>query len=159
MRQSWGTADIIRSSLASRLEPLASPLPMNKAFTREPDSDDVLCPRCGAIGSEVARETVEALVKPEFQNKLAQSASYCATPTCEVVYFDAFERAVTTDELVRPVYPKDPDAPICPCFDATTAVLEQDLDEGTVQLTRQLGEHAKSPAARCKVMSASGHAR
>jgi hypothetical protein len=130
---------------------------MNKAFTREPDSDDALCPRCGGRGDDVARETIEALVKPEVLDRLAPSASYCATPTCEVAYFDAFERVVTTDELLRPVYPKDPDAPICPCFGATTDVIEQDLAEGTVKRTRQLVEQAKSPAARCKTMSVTGH--
>src|SRR5687768_9601618 len=130
---------------------------MNKAFTREPDSDDVLCPRCGAMGAAVDRATIEALVKPEVLDRLAPSASYCTTPVCEVVYFDAFERVITTDELVRPVYPKDPDAPICPCFGATTDAIEQDVAEGTVSRTRQLVEQAKSPAARCQVMSVTGH--
>jgi hypothetical protein len=129
---------------------------MNKAFTREPDSADALCPRCGALGEAVARVTVEALVKPEVLDRLAQTASYCTTPTCEVAYFDAFERVVTTDELIRPVYPKDPSAPICACFGTTADVIEQDLAEGTVQRTRQLVEQSKSPAARCQVMSVNG---
>jgi hypothetical protein len=129
---------------------------MNKAFTREPDSEDALCPRCGALGQAVERVTVEALVKPEVLDRLAQTASYCPTPTCEVAYFDAFERVVTTDELVRPVYPKDPSAPICACFGATCDVIEQDLAEGSVLRTRQLVEQAKSPAARCQVMSVTG---
>jgi hypothetical protein len=117
----------------------------------------VLCPRCGAAGEDVARETVEALLKPEFQDRLAQGASYCPTPTCEVVYFDAFERSVTTDELNRPVYPKDPDAPICPCTGATCDVIEQDIAEGVVSRTRQLVEQAKSPDANCKLLSVHGH--
>lgn len=129
---------------------------MNKAFVREPDSDDAKCPRCGALGTSVLRETVEALVKPEVLDRLAQSASYCPTPICEVVYFDAFERVVVTDELIRPVYPKDPDAPICPCFGVTTDAIEQDLTEGTVQRTRQLVEQAKSPEARCQTMAVQG---
>ncbi len=129
---------------------------MNKAFVREPDSDDVNCPRCGARGPAVNRPTVEALVKPAVLARLAPSANFCPTPICEVVYFDAFERVVTTDELVRPVYPKDPDAPICPCFNATTDMIEQDIAEGTVRRTRQLVEQAKSSAARCKTMSVTG---
>ena len=28
---------------------------MNKAFVREPDTTDVLCPRCGAAGVSVLR--------------------------------------------------------------------------------------------------------
>ena len=130
---------------------------MNKAFVREPDSDDVNCPRCGAKGPAVDRMTVEALVKPEVLDRLAPSANYCPTPTCEVVYFDAFERVVTAEELIKPVYPKDPDAPICPCFSATTEVIEQDLAEGSVLRTRKLVEQSKSAAARCKTMSVTGH--
>jgi hypothetical protein len=129
---------------------------MNKAFTREPDSADALCPRCGALGEAVDRVTIEALVQPQVLDRLAPSASYCPTPVCEVVYFDAFERAVTTDELVRPVYPKDPDAPICPCFGVCTQAIEQDIAEGTVERTRQLVAQAKSPEAHCRVMSVNG---
>ena len=130
---------------------------MNKAFTREPDSDDLRCPRCGANGLDVGRETIEALAQPAAVTRLAPSACYCATPICDVVYFDAFERIITTDELVRPVYPKDPDAPICPCFGATCEVIEQDLADGSVLRVRKLVEQSKSPAANCKLTTPSGH--
>jgi hypothetical protein len=130
---------------------------MNKAFTREPDSDDVLCPRCGARGDDVQRETVEALARPEAAARLAPTASYCPTPTCDVVYFDAFERVVTTAEILRPVYPKDADAPICPCFGVTTDPIDQDLAENTVERTRQLVAQSKSPEAHC--LTAAPHGR
>jgi hypothetical protein len=129
---------------------------MNKAFVREADSDDVRCPRCGSMGEAVDEATVRALVKPEVADRLAQSASYCVLPVCEVVYFDAFERVVTIDELMHPVYPKDPDAPICPCFGATTEMIEEDLAEGGVQRTRKLVEQSKSPAAQCLTHSVNG---
>jgi hypothetical protein len=129
---------------------------MNKAFVREPDNEDVLCPRCGASGESVQPQTLEAHALPEALTKLASGACYCPTPTCEVVYFDAFERVVTTSELLHPVYPKDPDAPICPCFGATCELIEQDLAEGTVQRVRKLVEQAKSPQARCEVLSVNG---
>lgn len=130
---------------------------MNKAFVREPDGDDAICPRCGARGPAVNRPTIEVMVQAAVFDRLAPSASFCPTPTCEVVYFDAFERVVTTDELLRPVYPKDPDAPICPCFNATTDDIERDIAEGTVKRTRQMVEQAKSSAARCATMSVTGH--
>lgn len=130
---------------------------MNKAFVREPDSDDVRCPHCSAIGPPVDRTTVEALAQPSAVERLAPSANYCPTPTCEVVYFDAFERVITTDELKCAVYPKDPDAPICPCFNGTIDMIEQDLAEGTVIRTRKMVEQAKSAAAQCRVKSVTGH--
>lgn len=129
---------------------------MNKAFTREPDSDDTLCPHCGTRGQDVGRTTIEALAHPDAAARLAPSACYCPTPVCDVVYFDAFERVVTTDEIVRPVYPKDPDAPICPCFGASTDIIDDDLAAGSVLEVRKLIAQAKSAAARCETMSPSG---
>jgi hypothetical protein len=129
---------------------------MNKAITREPDSDDALCPRCGTRGLSVTKAAIEAHARPEFHDHLAPGASYCPTPTCDAVYFDAFERVITADQLVAPVYPKDPAAPICPCFSATTAVIDDDIAEGVVRRTRALVEQSKSPAARCDVMSVDG---
>ncbi len=129
---------------------------MNKAFTREPDSDDYRCPRCETLGQDVARETLEAFAPAAAIELLAPGVCYCPTPTCEVVYFDAFERVITTAELPRPVYPKDPDAPICPCFGGTCDEIEQDLAEGSVLRVRRMVEQAKSPQARCQVMTPSG---
>ncbi len=36
------------------------------------------------------------------------------SPKCRVVYFDGLERVVMASDTTRPVYPKDPTAPICP---------------------------------------------
>ncbi|HTN76798.1 MAG TPA: hypothetical protein VL096_16175 [Pirellulaceae bacterium] len=129
---------------------------MNKAFTREPDSPDSRCPRCGAIGQDVATDTIAAHALPEAIARLAPSACYCPTPVCEVVYFDAFERGILVSELRCPVYPKDPDAPICPCFGATIDEIEQDLAEGTVLRVRKMVEQAKSPAANCHLLAVHG---
>ena len=48
--------------------------------------------------------------------KVADTANFCPSPRCEVVYFDAFERVVLTADLPQPVYPKDPAAPLCALF-------------------------------------------
>lgn len=129
---------------------------MNKAFVREPDGDDALCPRCGGRGEVVGRAAIESHEPPALVDHLSAGASYCVTPICEVVYFDAFERVVTLDQLTRPVYPKDPDAPICACFGATTELIEQDLAEGGVTRTRALIAKSKSDEARCATMSVTG---
>ena len=44
-----------------------------------------------------------------------------------MAYFDAFERAILSADLTKPVYPKDPDAPICACFGLTRRDIEQDV--------------------------------
>jgi len=129
---------------------------MNKAFVRDPDPSDARCPRCGSIGTPVGRETLESFVLPESLELVATSAFFCPYPTCEIVYFDVFNRSLGTDSLRRCVYPKDPNAPICGCFGFTQDDIEQDIAEGGATRCRHLIEKAKSPDARCSLLSVSG---
>ncbi len=129
---------------------------MNKAFVRESDSIDVLCPRCGAAGIDVPRGTIEQHVPPEALRVLAATAFFCPTPTCPVAYFDAFEAQIGQEALLHPVYPKDSSAPLCPCFGLTRDDVEADVAEGTPRRIRELLARSKSPAARCEVASPSG---
>lgn len=130
---------------------------MNKAFVREPDSSECRCPRCGSVGSPLGPETLRAHVAAESVKKLAESGFFCPFATCDVVYFDQFGRTLGRDAIQRPVYPKDPEAPICGCFGFTRDDVEQDVREGVVTRCRELLAKAKSPEARCAVMAADGH--
>src|SRR5262245_34091632 len=129
---------------------------MNKAFVREPDATDCLCPRCGAAGVAALRAAFETHVAPEIRRPLAASTYFCPTPTCPIAYFDAFEATVLTDALSRPVYPKDPSAPLCPCFGLSLADVEADVAEGNPTRIRALLAKAKGPAARCEELSPTG---
>lgn len=129
---------------------------MNKAFVREPDTTDVLCPRCGAAGVDVMRMTFEAHVPAEIRRPLAASAYFCSTPTCPVAYFDAFEATVAAADLVRPVYPKALAAPLCPCFGLTLEDVEADVADGTPHRIRALLAKSKTAAVRCDVLSPTG---
>src|SRR5688572_12936042 len=122
---------------------------MNKAFVRESDSTDVYCPRCGALGTEALRVAVEAHVPAEARRVLSASAYFCPTPVCEVAYFDAFEAVVPVAALAAVVFPKDPDAPLCPCFGLTQDDVAADVAAGTPTRIRALLEKSKSPAAHC----------
>lgn len=130
---------------------------MNKAFVREPDTTEVLCPRCGAAGATVLRAAFETNVPPDARRALAATTYFCATPTCPVAYFDAFEATVLTEALNHPVYPKDPRAPLCACFGLTIDDVEEDLAEGTPTRIRELLAKSKTPEARCQELSATGH--
>ena len=66
------------------------------------------------------------------------------------------ERTATVDLVNRPIYPKDPDAPICGCFGLTTDDIEQDIAEGVVTRVKALLAQAKTPAAKCQTQSPSG---
>jgi Zinc binding domain len=130
---------------------------MNKAFIREPDDTGRLhCPACGSLGIAVTGETWRAQLAETASQNLAESAFFCPYAKCDVVYFDMFARQVRTGALVRGVYPKDPQAPLCGCFGLTAEDVEADVREGVVTRVRGLLEKAKSPEARCRTMSASG---
>ncbi|HEX3727313.1 MAG TPA: hypothetical protein VHV08_13765 [Pirellulales bacterium] len=130
---------------------------MNKAFVREPDDTGQLhCPVCDSLGIAVARETWQAQLREGSEVSLAETAFYCPFGRCDVAYFDMFERRVMTEELRHAVYPKDPAAPICGCFGLTAEDIEADVREGGVRRVRELLAQAKSTAAHCRTMSASG---
>lgn len=129
---------------------------MNKAFVREPDVTEVLCPRCGAAGISALRAAFEAHVPPEGRRPLAASTYFCPTSTCPVAYFDAFEATVTVDALKQPVYPKDPTAPLCSCFGLTMEDVEADAAEPTPRRIRELLAKSRSAAARCEELSPTG---
>jgi Zinc binding domain len=129
---------------------------MNKAFVRESDSTDVLCPRCGAAGTSALRVAFETHVPPEARRALAASTYFCPTPKCAVAYFDAFEAIVAVEVLLRPVYPKDPAAPLCACFGLTLDDVEADVAEGTPRRIRELLAKSKTPSARCEELSPTG---
>jgi hypothetical protein len=73
-----------------------------------------------------------------------------------VAYFDQFERTVDIEQLKCPVWPKDPEAPICACFGLTRDDIEADIAAGTVERTRAAIARAKSPEARCMERSPTG---
>jgi hypothetical protein len=130
---------------------------MNKAFVRDTEPTVERCPQCGSIGQPVGSATLDAFIRPEERSQLGETACFCATDRCPVAYFDAFERHASVDQLVRPVYPKDPAAPICGCFGVTVEEIDADVREGVATRTRALIERAKSSEARCSQMAANGH--
>jgi hypothetical protein len=104
----------------------------------------------------VGRETIQSYLPPGKAPPVADPANFCPSPHCEVAYFDAFERVILTGDLAKPVYPKDPDAPLCACFGLSRQDVEQDVREGVVTRVKAILEKAASPEARCAQMAANG---
>lgn len=130
---------------------------MNKAFLKEPDeTGDAQCPRCGARGMGVGRETVEHHVAGEMARAVSATAFFCPTGSCAVAYFDMFGRTIEVTDLKAPVYPKDLEAPMCACFGLTRDDVEADARDVTPTRLRALVEKTKSPEARCAVLAANG---
>lgn len=130
---------------------------MNKAFVREPEfSGQAYCPRCGSVGTAVTEPVLDYQVKPEFRSRLGQAAWFCGYARCDIAYFDLLERVVTVAELQRAVYPKDPLAPVCACFDFTLDDLDADVEEKTPTRIRALLAKSKTPDAHCSTLAADG---
>ena len=134
---------------------------MNKAFVREQDSTEGRCPKCGSPGTVVFQETLQAHLPSEALENLTDSAFFCAQPRCSVVYFDLFDRVIEESAVKTPVYPKNPEAPLCACFGLTCEDVEQDIREGVVTRTRACVERARvqqtgALEARCAIASPSG---
>ena len=129
---------------------------MNKAFIREPDGTADYCPRCGSKGEPVRGETLKSYLTDEQRQMVAEPAAFCPSPKCQVVYFDSFERTVLAADIQRPVYPKDPAAPVCACFGLTREDIEREVQEGVKTRVQAIIEKAKSPDACCRRMAANG---
>ena len=129
---------------------------MNKAFVKESEDPGDHCPVCGSIGQTVFQSTLDAQLTSETRAQLPDTAFFCPHATCEVAYFDQFERTVSTAGLSHPVYPKDPNAPICPCFGLTCEDIEADVREGVVTRVKAHLGRAQSDDSRCATMAASG---
>lgn len=130
---------------------------MNKAFVREPEpGTEERCPICGSNGSAVTEETLREHLRPDAIQLIAASGYVCLFPACDVVYFDQFGRTVGREQVRRPVYPKDRDAPICGCFGLTEDDIAQDIREGVVTRTKSVVLRARTEEARCAVLAADG---
>ena len=130
---------------------------MNKAFVREPEDDGrEFCPRCGTLGVPVDDRPLDTHIREESRAKLRDSAWFCNFARCDVAYFNQFGGVVLMDELKRPVYPHDLNAPICACFGLTYDDVEADVQEGAPTRVRDLLAKSKSSEANCHTLAADG---
>ena len=102
---------------------------MNKAFVREPDQHVDYCPRCGSQGQPLGRE-----VEAHLPGQDGRGRRSCQLLPIAVVLgtwcTSMLSSVLLTGDLSGPIYPKDPDAPICACFGLDPKDIEQDVREG-----------------------------
>ena len=122
---------------------------MSRAFLREPEPGDPVCPGCGAAGESVGLPTLAAQLPADLRTPLGEAAFYCAGPACPTAYYNAWGAAVPAVRLSSPAYPKDPAGPVCPCFGITAADIVADAKAGRKERVRNLAERAQGPDARC----------
>jgi hypothetical protein len=129
---------------------------VNKAFVKESEDPGDRCPVCRGFGKTVQQATLRAHIPDEARACLAETAFFCAAPTCTVAYFDQFEQFVTVERLIKPLYPKDPEAPICPCFGLRCGDIDADIDENGVTRVKAHLQQAQSDEAHCSTVTGDG---
>lgn len=130
---------------------------MNKAFLRDPEPDGrAYCPSCQALGDAVGRATLDYHIQPSVRDKFGNDGWFCSYPDCEVAYFDLYDRTILIGELRFQIYPKNLDAPICPCFGFTIEQLDATIDMRSPAPIRDLLAKSKTMAANCAVLAANG---
>jgi hypothetical protein len=129
---------------------------MNKAFTKETEDPGDRCPVCGSLGTTVYQATLRSHLAAADAAKFSDMAYFCPHPTCEVAYFDPLASTVLVTSLRSPLYPKDPNAPICPCFGFTCSEIEADVAEGVVTRVKSHLQRVRSAATNCTVTAADG---
>jgi hypothetical protein len=122
---------------------------MSRAFMKESEPADPRCPECSALGEPVGLVTLKGHLEPEDCSSLGAKAFYCVNSGCHTAYFNAWGVSVPFERMTRTAYPKDPDAPICPCFGMTVAEVVEDARAGNRDRIRDLATRAQGPQAHC----------
>jgi copper chaperone CopZ len=120
------------------------------------------CPGCSIKARNVAPLTVRSLAKPELADTVKEGAyRFCASPTCDVVYFSQAEpdhRFLRSDLRVR-VGQKATEPPIqvCYCFDWTTDDIEREFRlTSTTSIPDRIKEKIQQGLCHCETMNPQG---
>ncbi len=118
------------------------------------------CHFCNQRGKPVARETVDALVKPEFRDTVnGRTYAFCESPTCPVVYYAADGFHVLKPQLRVRVGLKETEDPIpvCYCFNVTERMIREEIaSTGRSTASARIRAEVKARNCRCEVENPSG---
>ncbi len=126
----------------------------------EAGSGDGRCPRCGAVGRVVADETIQAILKPgQADGLLAVERRFCATPSCQVLYYAAGGRLVEKDAASVRVGVKETEdpVPLCYCFGFDRADVRRQVSErGECDIPARIAAEIRAGRCACEVKNPSG---
>jgi hypothetical protein len=129
---------------------------MSRAFVRDPEPGEPRCPGCGALGDAVGLPTLEAHLPAEARSTLSGAAFYCVNPDCRTAYYNAWGSGVPVEKLTSPAWPKDPDAPICPCFGLRAEDVAADARDGRKDRVKDLMDRSQGADAKCALRCPDG---
>ena len=130
---------------------------MNKAFVREPEDDGrEYCPRCRSLGVPVEAGPLDSHIRTESRASSATMPGSATSRAATSPTSTSSTRSSRSTSSPAPVYPKDPDAPICACFGFNYDDVVADVRDGTPTRIRALLAKSKSPEAHCQTLAADG---
>ncbi len=117
------------------------------------------CPECGKPGRLIDRITVKAMLRPEALMRLsATEHRFCPTASCPVVYF-RLEEVFDRDEIVVPVFQKEPTGAriVCYCFAISEREIRTELiHAGRSSAGERIGALVKADRCACEVRNPQG---
>lgn len=119
------------------------------------------CPRCGAAGIPVPRETTAALVRADALAGLGTEPHvYCPTTSCPVVYFGGGGSGIVLrDALKIRVAAKESSGPltVCYCFGFTADQIRSSIDaSGRSTVAHAIRVKVRHGLCRCQTMNPTG---
>ncbi|MGC8743094.1 MAG: hypothetical protein ACP5T0_04355 [Verrucomicrobiia bacterium] len=115
----------------------------------------VICPLCGNKGKSVSSMTINSLVKPEKLSliKSPDGFYFCSTPDCAAAYFNPVSgEVIYTADVKVVIYQKnkDPERPICYCFNHTVKEIIEDFKKhGRSLIMEDMKAKCAAGLARC----------
>ena len=118
------------------------------------------CPSCAAVGRVVSDETIRAILKPaQALPLLPVGRRFCATPSCELVYYGDDGRAVMKSEIPIRVGLKEREDPIplCYCFGFSVADVRSEIAEtGRCTIPARIAADVRAGRCSCEIKNPSG---
>ncbi len=119
------------------------------------------CPRDGSKGEEVKSLTVRAHLKKEYKSLVRDEAFYrfCASPNCDVVYFDETGWTAPKEYLAVRVGMKEKEDPIpvCYCYGYSREDIRREVQAaGTTTIPRKIRAKVKAGRCQCETKNPSG---
>jgi hypothetical protein len=123
-------------------------------------ASEVQCPTCATKGFAVDLQTVKALLDSQAMQRLqATHHRFCASTTCDVVYFDDAGHTFSQSDLRVPVWQKQAAGArtVCYCFGETEATIRQELEQtGVSTATARVREHIAANRCACDIRNPKG---
>lgn len=122
---------------------------------------EAACPSCAVVGRVVGDKTIQAILESaQALSLLAVGRRFCATPSCEIVYYGDDGRAVTKSELPIRVGLKEHEDPIplCYCFGFSVADVRRELVEtGRCTIPARITGEVRAGRCSCEIRNPSGN--